>query len=157
MIFSSRNLSKVSLRFPFPLSLPFRYRQGHDHAFVKLSQQLLPTWCELTSNLRSLGARWYSFRRIFHDWPDAACKKILANTHEAMRKDYSTLLLHEFILPEVGYTATEAFADLCMSSMAGMERTEKQFRGLLEPAGFRIIKIWPAQIGSMCIIEAEAV
>jgi hypothetical protein len=37
----------------------------------------------------------------------------------------------------------------------GMERSEKQWRVLLNGAWFRIAKIWTAQIGTLAMIEAE--
>lgn len=104
-----------------------------------------------------IGARWYFFRRVFHDWSDDACRKILVKTREAMRKGYSTLLIQDSVIPETGCSPVNNLIDLGMAIIAGMERTEVQWRKLLGAEGFNIIKIWPAQIGSLSMIEAEII
>lgn len=103
------------------------------------------------------GARWYHFRRVFHDWSDAASQKILARTHEAMKKGYSTLLIQDALTPERGCSQVDALIDFNMAMFGGMEKTAGQWERLLSGAGFQIIKIWPAQLGTLSIIEAEAV
>lgn len=74
-----------------------------------------------------------------------------------MRKGYSKLLIQDFVLPEKGCLQIEAILDLYMVITTGMERTEKQWRDLLSSVGFGIVKIWPAQVGSMSIIETEPI
>ena len=36
---------------------------------------------------------------IFHDWDDASCRQIFANTAAAMEPGYSKLMLNEIVLP----------------------------------------------------------
>lgn len=75
-----------------------------------------------------------------------------------MRKEYSTLLIQDLVIPEKDCSQVEALIDFgIMVASAGMERTEEQWRELLSAEGFQIIKIWPSQVGSLCIIEAEAI
>ena len=42
-------------------------------------------------------------------------------------------------------------------NFSGHERTESQWRALLEPAGFKIVKIWTYDSSSESLIEAEAI
>ncbi|KAL9607897.1 MAG: hypothetical protein Q9167_007235 [Letrouitia subvulpina] len=101
------------------------------------------------------GAKCYYFRAILHDWPDRACREILRNTIQAMRKDYSKLLLDEMVLPDVDIPPKAAFLDLSMMALeTGAERTSKQWHNLLESVGLRIEKIWSAETGLESIIEA---
>jgi hypothetical protein len=110
------------------------------------------------------GARWYHLRHVLHDWPDSACHKILlATAHAFLRKDLhqnltartSTLLITEFVLPDSGCGQQDAVVDLTMMLLNGMERSETQWRVLLNAAGFRVVKIWRAQMGALATIEAE--
>lgn len=47
-----------------------------------------------------LGARFYYFKQILHNWDDEKSIAILKNTASAMDKDKSTLLINEYVLPE---------------------------------------------------------
>ena len=102
-----------------------------------------------------VGARWYHLRRILHDWPDMKCREILENVKPGFKKGYSRVLLNEYVLPEKGCTQEEGLVDICVMTLNAMERTKRQWEVLLESAGFSIVKIWPAQKGSLSIIEAD--
>jgi hypothetical protein len=105
------------------------------------------------SNSDSLGARIYFYRAILHDWSDDECRKILGNTVQAMDKDYSTLLINEYVLPNTGADLHPASLDLTMMSLfSGMERTESHWHTLLNLVGLDIVKIWP---GTDSVIEAK--
>lgn len=45
------------------------------------------------------GARFYYFRNVFHNWSDDGAIKILRNLAPAMEPGYSTLLIHDYVLP----------------------------------------------------------
>lgn len=103
------------------------------------------------------GAKYYQLRRVLHDWNDGPSLKILEATRAAMKDtaDYSRLLIHEFVLPDVGCGFTELMVDLMMMQVCdGKERTESQWHELLGKAGFKIVKIWRAQVGTTAVIEA---
>jgi hypothetical protein len=103
------------------------------------------------------GAKFYHLRRVLHDWNDGPSIKILKATREAMKDtpDYSRLLIHEWILPDVGCGFNEAVVDLIMMQVCdGMERTESQWHELLRKTGFKIEKIWRADVGTIGVIEA---
>ncbi|KAI1392403.1 putative O-methyltransferase [Hypoxylon trugodes] len=90
------------------------------------------------------GARCYFYHHILHNWSDEPCLKILHRVKTAMKPGYSKLLLYERIVPEQGAPADHSRSDVVMMTItAGMERTDSQWRELLEKAGFAILNIWP--------------
>ena len=103
------------------------------------------------------GARWYHLRSILHDWPDAECGVILGRLHEACKTGFSSLLIHEAVLPEVGVSYDSAMLDFGMLTVGGMERSERQWERLLEGCGFRIGRVVRARVGEQAFIEAEPV
>ncbi|KAI0472779.1 putative O-methyltransferase [Xylariaceae sp. FL0804] len=104
------------------------------------------------------GAAAYFYHHILHDWSDDKCREILAQVRAAMRPGPagSKLLLHEMIIPERGASTFHAMLDMTMMSFnAGMERTEGQWRALLESAGLALHRTWtPPQPDADGIIEA---
>ncbi|KAH7108848.1 S-adenosyl-L-methionine-dependent methyltransferase [Dendryphion nanum] len=98
------------------------------------------------------GANTYYMRMILHDWPEKQARSILANVREAMSED-SVLLINESVLPEQRVSMYEARMDfLMMAYCASMERTESQWKKLLQGSGFVIRRIWTC--GPMSLIEA---
>jgi len=103
------------------------------------------------------GAKYYHLRRVLHDWNEDPSIKILEATHAAMKDtpNYSRLLIHEWVLPDIGCGFAEATVDLMMMQLfSGMERTESQWHELLGKTGFKVIKIWRADEGNTAVIEA---
>ncbi len=73
-----------------------------------------------------------------HDYPDDKCIQILQQTMVAMEKD-SVILIDEMVIPNQGANWLAASLDLTMmSSLSGMERSEKQWYALLYQAGLKI-------------------
>lgn len=105
------------------------------------------------------GADTYVLSRVIHDWDDADATTILANCRRAMAPG-ARLVLVERILPErieAGLAARlVATSDVHMMVMnGGRERTEGEYRALLEGAGFRFIG--RHRTGSPVeVLEAEA-
>ncbi|KAF1738162.1 Demethylsterigmatocystin 6-O-methyltransferase [Beauveria bassiana] len=102
------------------------------------------------------GARAYFYHHILHDWSDERCLEILEPLKKSMKPGYSKLLLHEMIVPAKGASTFHAMLDMTMMAFnAGMERTESQWRELLDKAGFDVVKIWlPMQEDADGIVEA---
>ncbi|KAH7370259.1 S-adenosyl-L-methionine-dependent methyltransferase [Rhexocercosporidium sp. MPI-PUGE-AT-0058] len=102
-----------------------------------------------------VGAKFYIFRAICHDWPDEECVKFLSNTVKAMKPGYSRLLINDQVLPNVGVDLQPASLDIMMMTFFNaMERTEMQWRTLLGRIGLEIIKIWRNERGgSEAVIE----
>ncbi|KAI9925332.1 hypothetical protein ASPWEDRAFT_62821 [Aspergillus wentii DTO 134E9] len=101
------------------------------------------------------GARAYYLHSVLHDWPDAQCHQILANIIPAMKRGYSKILINEHVIPDVGAHWEATSLDLIMMSIGSTERTEKDWRRLLEGAGLRIVRIWSVQRGVESLIECE--
>jgi hypothetical protein len=96
-------------------------------------------------------------KSVIHDWNDARSCKILQNCRRAIGKE-GTLLLVERLMPALPEFDAEhqshALSDLNMlRGPGGMERTEAQYRDLLEMTGFRTTSIVPA--GRFAVIEAR--
>lgn len=73
-----------------------------------------------------------------------------------MEKGYSKLLIDDAVLPNQDCPAVLSALDMAMMVMhAGQERTENQWKRLLEKAGLKINKIWRYQGGESCVIETE--
>lgn len=101
------------------------------------------------------GAAIYYFRSIFHDWSDQICLQILRNTIPAMAPDYSRILIVDFVLPDTDTPLMQASLDIQMMSIgAGVERSETQWRNLLQKAGLNITGIWSQSPGMESVIEA---
>ncbi|RDL40880.1 Uncharacterized protein BP5553_00859 [Venustampulla echinocandica] len=89
-------------------------------------------------------AKAYYLANVLHDWPDKQALKILGNIKEAMNED-SILLISENVLPDWNVPLASAYADfVMMANFSALERTEEQFKALLENAGFELVKAWAA-------------
>ncbi|KAL9100779.1 MAG: hypothetical protein Q9163_003886 [Psora crenata] len=103
-----------------------------------------------------LGARAYYMHSCLHDWPDKKAYEILTGLKHGMTKGYSKLLINENVIPDQGaHWLSTALDMVMMSNFSASERTEQNWRALLESAGFRIVKIWTYEPGTESLIEAE--
>ncbi|KAI0167667.1 O-methyltransferase [Pestalotiopsis sp. NC0098] len=102
------------------------------------------------------GAKFYYFKQILHNWDDEKSRSILTNTAAAMNKD-STILINDYVLPEEKVGIRAVYMDIAMLVLlGGIERTESQWKSLVESAGLEIVKIWYADEtneGSEAVIE----
>jgi SAM-dependent methyltransferase len=97
-------------------------------------------------------------KSIIHDWNDARSISILRNCHQALPGG-GKLLLVERLMPEKPGTADDdkahAMSDLNMlRGPGGCERTEGQYRELLEQSGFALAAVH--QAGRFKVIEARS-
>lgn len=82
------------------------------------------------------GAKAYYLRTVLHDWPDKQASAIIKNIKDVMAED-SILLVNENMLPESGVSLYQAELDIAMMTcFSSLDRTEKQFKALLEDQGF---------------------
>jgi hypothetical protein len=96
-------------------------------------------------------------KSIIHDWNDARSISILRNCREALPGG-GKLLLVERLMPEKPSATDEdkahAMSDLnMMRGPGGCERTEGQYRELIEQSGFALAAVHPA--GRFNVIEAR--
>lgn len=98
------------------------------------------------------GGDAYVLTQIIHDWDDAAALRILENCRAAMADD-ARLLLGEAVLPDGTEPSLAKVIDIEMLVIGGQERTEAEYRDLLERAGLRLTRVVPSA-GPHSVIEA---
>ncbi|KAI0594614.1 S-adenosyl-L-methionine-dependent methyltransferase [Biscogniauxia sp. FL1348] len=88
------------------------------------------------------GARAYYMRNVLHDFPDHKCVQILRSIQAGMTEE-SVILIDEMALPERGapWRATQLDISM-MTCLAATERSEVEWRALLDEAGLKIRNIW---------------
>ena len=81
---------------------------------------------------------------ILHDWDDEHARAILENCHRTLAND-GRLLLVEGVVPDDQNPNEMKLMDLHMLVLlGGKERTESEWKTLLEKAGFQLARIYPA-------------
>ncbi|KAL4935304.1 hypothetical protein BDV06DRAFT_228946 [Aspergillus oleicola] len=82
------------------------------------------------------GARVYYLHWILHDWSDDKAREILKNIIAAMEPGYSRLVINDKIIPDrnCGY-ASACLSIMMMVQVGSVERTEQQWRELLNSVG----------------------
>jgi precorrin-6B methylase 2 len=104
------------------------------------------------------GGDVYLLSQIIHDWDDEHSIALLKNCHRAMPLG-GRLLLLEQVVPGANEASMSKLYDLHMLVLVGgRERTEAQYRTLLNTAGFRLRTIIPTQLPRSLIegVHAEA-
>ena len=72
-----------------------------------------------------------------------------------MKPEYSRLIIRYFVVSDADIPLLAACTDLrMMLLLAGMERTESQWRQLLEGVGLEIVGFWIPVKGGKGVIEA---
>ena len=101
------------------------------------------------------GADAYFLRHIIHDWDDQQATSILKNCRAVMPSD-GRLLLAEFVLPDGQEPFHGKWFDLAMMVVTGgQERTETEYRRLLDMCGFAWQRVVPTA-SELSVIEAIA-
>lgn len=105
------------------------------------------------------GADAYLLKYIIHDWSDADAAQILRNARAAAG-DRAVVLVIERMLPERVTRAPEhtgvVRGDIQMMVVTGgLERTEAEYRRLLDAAGLRLERVVPTA-SPFSILEARA-
>jgi hypothetical protein len=91
------------------------------------------------------GADAYLLRHIIHDWDDDRSLTILRHCRGATGQG-GKLLVVEGVVPPGNEPSASKFFDLAMMVLpGGMERTEEEYRRLLEAAGFRLARVVPTR------------
>ncbi|PVH93845.1 o-methyltransferas-like protein [Periconia macrospinosa] len=84
------------------------------------------------------GAKFYYLRAIMHNHTDEKCIEILKNIKDAMDEE-SEILLDEIVMPDTKVEWFVTQTDLAMLvQFNATERTEGQWRSLLERAGLKV-------------------
>jgi hypothetical protein len=100
------------------------------------------------------GGDLYVLKSIIHDWDDDRAVSILSNCRRAM-DPAGTILLIERLIPAANEPSVSKWMDLTMLVVAGgRERTEQEYRTLLERAGFAVSSIIPTA-AHLSLIEGK--
>ena len=87
------------------------------------------------------GADVHLLKQIIHDWDEERAALVLANCHQALAPG-GKLLLVEMVVPADNRRDFAQAMDLNMLAiLGGRERTEAEYRTLLEASGFRLEKV----------------
>jgi O-methyltransferase domain/Dimerisation domain len=108
------------------------------------------------------GADVYMIKHVLHGRRDADAITILKNCR-AVIPQHGSLLIIEFILPPLVSQADPQLEGRLMSDLnmlavtGGRERSEREWRTLLEAAGFTLTRVYPvgADAGNVGILEAK--
>jgi hypothetical protein len=95
----------------------------------------------------------YLLSHVIHDWSEGQCLTILGNCRRAM-KPGSRLLIVEMVLPVGDTPHPGKMLDMVMLAWAGgQERTEPEYRALLDKARFRLTRVVPTE-SAVSVVEA---
>ena len=102
------------------------------------------------------GANLYYVRHVLHNWADDEAKRILSHIVTAMSSSHcSRLLVIDPVIPEADLSFFGASLDIQMINIGGIERTEAQWRALLEGSGLEVINVTKTgDLADTGIIEA---
>jgi hypothetical protein len=99
------------------------------------------------------GGDAYLLSHIIHDWSEAQCLTILANVRKAMVPGGKVLLV-EMVLPPGNDPHPGKMLDIMMLvGPGGQERTEVEYRALLEKAKLRLTRVVPTA-SPVSVVEA---
>ncbi len=100
----------------------------------------------------------YVLKYILHDWNDAYAETIVRRAGEAAQANAATVILIERIMPERFEPgpdhAIAAYGDLTMMLWDGKERTEREFRELLDKGNLALTRMLPLPDNHF-VIEAK--
>jgi hypothetical protein len=156
-------LEAILRAYPAPRGVLFDLPSAVEAAAQHLARAGLARRCELAGgdffeNVPP-GGDVYILSRILMDYDDARCLRILGNCRAAMADRGKVLIVQQVLPAEFTDDTREtlfegAMSDLNMMVMVnGHERTEAEYRALLEAAGLHITRVVPT--GSlMSVIEA---
>lgn len=94
-------------------------------------------------------------QHVLHDFSDSDAQRILSQIAAAMRKGYSKLLIKDMVIPDRGAYWLMTTMDVeIMQSLAGMQRTDSQWRALLATVGLEVVGIFTHPSAHDSVIEA---
>jgi hypothetical protein len=115
----------------------------HARSFIEQSGMTARIQIEAGSFFEAVpaGADAYILSHIIHDWSEEQCLTILSNCRHAMNDD-NRLLIVEIVLPEGDTPHFGKMLDILMlMATGGRERTEGEYKELLDKAGFRLTRV----------------
>ena len=99
------------------------------------------------------GGDAYLLSHIIHDWSEDQCLTILARCRQAMNEG-GKLLIVEMVIPEGnGFHPGKMLDMMMLVGPGGQERTELEYRALLDKAGLRLTRVVPTA-SAVSVVEA---
>lgn len=84
------------------------------------------------------------------------CQTILSHVRDAMSPGYSRLLIGNIILAESDVPLRNSGLDIAMLYLhSGAQRSESEWRELVESAGLTVVKVWRPPGDGDGIVEVE--
>ena len=99
------------------------------------------------------GGDAYVLALIVHDWPDEQAVAILRACHRAMAPGARVWLVERVVRPGDAYDRTKLLDLLMLVLFGAQERTEAEYRALLEAAGFERVAVHPTET-PFSVVEA---
>ncbi len=171
-------LSAVLARYPSMKGVLFDRPHVVEHARAALHAAVRQDRCALVGGdffeSVPVGGDVYLLRHILHDWDDDKAMRILKNCRRAMNPSPyplprdrgegrvsedrpGKLLLVESVIQPGNEPSLGKFLDVAMLALTGgTERTEPEYRELLEASGFRLARVVPTS-ADIDVIEATPV
>ena len=99
------------------------------------------------------GGDAYLLSHVIHDWSEDQCLKILGNCRKALKPDGKVLIV-EMVLPSGNVMHPGKILDMIMLvGPGGQERTEEEYRALLDKADLRLTRVVPTE-SAVSVVEA---
>lgn len=136
-------LAAILNRNPAVKGILFDLSAVADRAKATISSQGLSDRCQIVGGdfFTSIpSADVYVLRHIIHDWDDDDAASILSNCRKAMNPE-GRILVVETVIPPMNEPCFGKWLDLMMLIVGGRERTEEQYRQLLQQAGLKLNRI----------------
>ena len=88
------------------------------------------------------GADAYLLKQIIHSWNDEDASRILKNCRRAIKNDGTLLIMGDVLRQSSKPDPNGGLMDMMMLVLSpGQERTEEEYRALLEHAGFSLTRV----------------
>ena len=102
------------------------------------------------------GADAYLLKYILHDWDDDKSRAILGRIREAMARSATLLVVEDLVCgPNVRCEAKLGDVNM-LARTGGRNRTEKEYRDLLQSGRFQVTRVLPA-LGDLALLESTPV
>ncbi len=102
------------------------------------------------------GGDVYVLSYVLHNWDDARAISILENCRRAMDAGASLFIVEQVHVPTDEASLADYFGLSTIELLGGGERTESEFRSLLERAGLRFTRLARPSDVPFCVLHARA-
>lgn len=98
----------------------------------------------------------YFEKFVLHDWSDPECVDVLSTIHEASSADARVFLVERLVPgPATSHPSKPSDVHMMVHYEGGRERTEQEFRTILDQADWKFVDARTAELGSMSVVEAK--